>query len=305
MESILSYIKKDHAQNIDRVRRSYRSMLCDVYSKILLEGNRERASGFQQVRKAHQEKLALMQRELFQIKKSCRSVADEISKNRTQVSRFQLMIKKNNLADLEIFNVNEEKIRADNLIDYFYQAITTREEKIKELSFDIQILEIATNAMDTGMSILSLPSYLISGEDFAELKKKKAAMNSKYAGTNDPIRLVDGVPVSVNEDHETLVEILEEIMQQVEDEASWALEEKENEVEEINAKYIERYEKLLQKQKAKQKKKLKTKLAKHWDQQRKSATHNLLQETCELRKRIQKEFKDKAVFSDLNGPCGV
>jgi len=190
-------------------------------------------------------------------------------------------------------------------LTFFHSSLSSREERIKEISFNVQIMEVVLNAMDAGIPIFNLPSYLVSGEDFSELKRLKSARTSKYAKSSDPVRMLDGFSIPIHDEYEYIQETLEDILEQAEEESTLALEEKEYEIQEMNAKYSERYERLSEKQRLRQKRKIKAHLARNWDQKRKSDTHNLLQETSSMRERIQKVFVDKAVFSDINGACGI
>lgn len=201
------------------------------------------------------------------------------------------------------------KTRPDNLIEFFHQTINSREEKIRELNYNVNILESVNGALDLGMPMKKIPLFLSSGEDMSSLRRKKMLEACRTGSGEDipvdiknPVRYVEGYAIPIFMDIQQIEDRLFDVVDEIECDSVYALEAKEAEIMDMNEMYSEKFIELERTLMASQTQKIKAKIAKEWDSRR--TNHRLLKDTAKLIDRMEKAREDKTLFCDLNGPAG-
>lgn len=119
-----------------------------------------------------------------------------------QLAKYQLLVKRNGLNDNEAFSINDEKVRPDGLIDFFYNALHSRDERRKELIFNSNVLDICNSCLDLGMPMHKIASFIISGDDIGILKRKltQSLKNVQNTGVDLTMteRVIDGCAIPLN-----------------------------------------------------------------------------------------------------------
>jgi hypothetical protein len=142
MDDIINHSKLEHRKGVDRVRRAYRSVLHSIYAKISLEARQDLEHMLNETTEKHEREIKEFEEGILEMKMRSLDAENERTRAVTQLARYQLLVKRNGLMDNEAFSINDEKVRPDGLIDYFHNAINSREERKRELSFNINILEV-------------------------------------------------------------------------------------------------------------------------------------------------------------------
>ncbi|KAJ3219576.1 hypothetical protein HK099_004653 [Clydaea vesicula] len=168
MNDVLKKQEKIHRQNIDRIRRAYRTKLNDSVARIVYEAKKEKESV--EVYLREQQKLINEEKEsnLLELRNKINNCKNELSKLKTQTVKYQILLRKNGIFDTEAYTMNDEKIRAEDLIEYFQQTISLKEDRLKEVKDNIDIMEKVVDAVENGVSAINLPNYIanISNNNF-------------------------------------------------------------------------------------------------------------------------------------------
>ena len=199
MNSIIESTKNVQIKSIDRVRRSYRSQLSDLHSRIVLEAQKELEHGLKITLEQNQSNQKENEKRLSDCKRNALKAADEVAKLRAQVTKFASLIKKNNLQDVETISMAEDagKIKAGDLIDFYQQSITQKEQQIFALQSRIDILQSTSSGIEDGVEFCKMPQYIYGYQHQEELLVEKDEAANEYE--NDavimPFRMFNGIQV--------------------------------------------------------------------------------------------------------------
>jgi hypothetical protein len=299
MDDIILHAKLTHRKGVDRVRRAYRSVLHSIYAKISLEAKNDLERMLSETEEKHITEIKEFEEGILEMKMKSLGAVDERTRAVTQLAKYQLQVKRNGLVDNEAFSVNDEKVRPDGLIDYFHSAINSREERKRELTFNINVLEIVNSCLDVGMHMSKIPGFISGGEPIGILKRKLVKGTETGIDLTKTSRTVENYTIPLNVNIEMIENRLMDIVDDIEENARIAIEDKQNEIKLMNAKYRDRFKMLEEKMNQAPS----INVAKKWDVKR--LRHGMATKTSCLIDRMASKTEDKIMFCDLNGPAEI
>ncbi|KAL3900553.1 MAG: hypothetical protein SGCHY_001257 [Lobulomycetales sp.] len=276
-------------------------------SKIKLDAKNDLETIRKTVKEDYEAEIKSLEEDILQAKRQSRLAEDETSRALTQLGKYQLLIKRNGIHDTESFSVNDEKIKPDGLIDYFHHAVSSREEKLRDITFKVNIMDAVNTALDLGLKMVKIPAFLLSGGDISSLRRRKFMQSAQgdpsQIDPKNPIRNVQGHQVSLLLDTPALEDKLLYILDDLEESSIFALEDKEIEIRELNQRYALRFRELEKRLLANEKDRIKRRIARQWDQNR--SNPRMLANASEMIDRLEQTTEDKIVFCDLNNSGGI
>ncbi|KAJ3247497.1 hypothetical protein HK104_007798, partial [Borealophlyctis nickersoniae] len=142
MSTRVTHLRAAHERDMARVRRSSRAALADAIARIAYAAKKDREADLARLDQLHQDMLKQQEVRVFELKKESRKTADNISKLRAQIAKAQILLKKHGVTETDAYQiVNDERVRTDDLIDHYQSMVSTREDKIKQLTDDLTKLE--------------------------------------------------------------------------------------------------------------------------------------------------------------------
>ncbi|KAJ3086954.1 hypothetical protein HK102_012107 [Quaeritorhiza haematococci] len=149
MQDKLAFVKRLQEEEYDRVQRAFNARLQDVAARLEWEALVEQKAAIENLEKEHRDLMECKKKDLARMKHETYKKNDEISKLRGQVAKFQVLLKKNGIADTEAYHtVDDERIRTEDLVEYYQNAISIREERIRELKAQVYVMEQLVEVID-------------------------------------------------------------------------------------------------------------------------------------------------------------
>ncbi|KAJ3329499.1 hypothetical protein HDU76_007787 [Blyttiomyces sp. JEL0837] len=138
----LEYVKKIHMRQLDTVKSAFKSRLTDALCRVVHSSRLQLKEKLKNVEKEHEENLKNLDEEIFNAKKDAYKKSYEISKLRTHVARYQLLLRKQGITENEdYFQVDDEKIRTEDVMEHYQNLLIQKEDKIKEMITQLIQLE--------------------------------------------------------------------------------------------------------------------------------------------------------------------
>ncbi|KAJ3039654.1 hypothetical protein HDV00_011998 [Rhizophlyctis rosea] len=174
----IRYLTIAHEKDIQRVRRACRASLADAMIGIVHAAKKERVGSRQRAKTAHRDALREYEEKIFELKRESRKKADVISRLRTNIAKAQYTLKKAGVLEVDSYQIiNDERIRADETIDYYQHSLIQREEKIASLVTRLTDLEF--RAEEAGV----LPSTARWTGQPAPTTGRRSNISSRTGGT--------------------------------------------------------------------------------------------------------------------------
>ncbi len=138
---------------------------------------------------------------LLDLKRKGRKIKDEISKTRNIATKYQQLLKKHGVLDTEMFVTNDEKLKAEDLLDYFQSHVSSKvflmivkfifkEMKESELKTNIPILQKCLDAVNCGVKVSNLAFYI--SDSLPTISYRKNSAKSRFL--QHPMNPISGKP---------------------------------------------------------------------------------------------------------------
>ncbi|KAJ3105521.1 hypothetical protein HDU97_008000 [Phlyctochytrium planicorne] len=162
----------------------------DIYHDLLQDRLRKAVKDKEE---EYDKRMDQVDRDTFQMKKETHQRAYEVSKLRTHVARYQMLLRKHNITESDAYlTIDDERIKTEDFIEHYQTMLASKEAKTAELAQQLRQLEdfVDIYGLRNGKQSFHVRDLLdASGGDIESRRTSVAALDAppKTAGSRPPM----------------------------------------------------------------------------------------------------------------------
>ncbi|KAJ3215605.1 hypothetical protein HDU67_000203 [Dinochytrium kinnereticum] len=135
-------MERAHVHEVEMARSAFRARLADVLATLAFEAQEELKRELSVKEKEYARKIAETDSDIFKAKKDAHQKAYEVSKLRTHVARYQVLLRKHSITESDAYlTIDDERIKTEDVIEHYQNTLAGKEAKLAELTSQLRHLE--------------------------------------------------------------------------------------------------------------------------------------------------------------------